>query len=313
MSEALKAHFQWEMKMKRYAVFAFLATLLTIATPGSMGRSMAAPLQLKVFMSSEASLYATSTLIMGKKEALLVDVPFTRSDGLRLVADILETGKTLKTIYITHDHPDHFFSIDVFTDNFPGVEVITAQTVVDDIWRSYPLKLKRWGPMLGINGPRHPVVVSAAPGSSLSLEGHKIKILGPMQGDHVHATALYVPSLKAVICGDICFNKVHLWFGEHAPAQYDAWLASVESLMALKPRTVVAGHKLPELVDGPEALQFTHDYIVAFKDAAAQSTTSDELIAAITAQFPDTRDFLGDFVLSNSAKVATGEMAPWDE
>jgi glyoxylase-like metal-dependent hydrolase (beta-lactamase superfamily II) len=293
-------------------VFALFAALLTVASAQSQAQGKA-PLQLKVIMSSEASLNATSTLIMGEKEALLVDVPFTRADGLRVAAEVLDSGKTLKAIYVTHDHPDHFFSVDVFLDLFPGVEVITAPEIVNDIWRSYPLKFKRWGAMLGANGPRFPVNISPAKGSTLTLEGQKIRILGPMQGDHVHATAIYVPSLKAVICGDLCFNKVHLWLGEHTPAQYDAWLAAIESLTALKPEIVIAGHKRPELKDGPEALAFTREYLIAFKDAAAKSKTSAELIAAISQRFPDTRDYLGDFILGNSAKVATGEMPPWQE
>ena len=271
------------------------------------------PLTIKVITSSEASLWASSTLIMGEHDAVLVDVPFTRSDGFRLAADVLESGKTLKTIYITHDHPDHYFSIDVFTDEFPGVRVITAPAVVDDIWRSYPLKLKRWGPGLGINGPRHPVAVSAAAGKSFTLEGNEIDILGPMQGDHVHATAIWVPSIKALICGDLCFNKIHLWLGEHTAPQYDDWLKSVDQMMALKPKIVVAGHKQPGMADDASALDFTKRYLIAFKAAAASSKTSGELMAKIRSEFPDTKDVLNDFILPNSAKVATHEEPPWAE
>jgi glyoxylase-like metal-dependent hydrolase (beta-lactamase superfamily II) len=296
----------------RHAIVVLLAGVVIAASAHATAAGKS-PLELKVIVSGETSLNVTSTLIMGKTEAILVDVPFTRADGLRVAAEVLDSGKTLKAIYVTHDHPDHFFSVDVFLDLFPGVEVITAPQIVDDIWRSYPFKFKRWGAMLGRNGPRYAVNASAAKGSTLKLEGHTIEILGPMQGDHVHATAVYVPSLKAVICGDLCFNKVHLWLGEHEPAQYDAWLAAIDSLIALKPKIVVAGHKRPELGDGPEALAFTREYLVAFKDAAAKSKTSGELIAAITQRFPDTRDYLGDFVLGNSAKVATGEMPPWQE
>ena len=272
-----------------------------------------AALQIKVITSSEPSLFSDSTMIMGEKEMVLVDPPFTRADGLRLAADVLETGKTLKTIYITHDHPDHFFSVDVFTDQFPGVQVVTAPQVVADIWRSYPLKFKRWGPMLGVNGPRHPVAVNAVEDSHIMLEGREIRVIGPMQGDHVHATALYIPSLQAVICGDLCFNKIHLWLGEHKASQYDDWLTSIDTLMALKPKIVVAGHKLPGLPDDESALDFTRRYLLAFKAAAATSKTSDELMKTIRTEFPDTRDVLDNFILVNSAKVATGEMPPWEE
>ena len=93
--------------------------------------------------------------------------------------------------------------LEVLAEAFPNARIITAAPVVDDIWRSLPLKIKRWGPMLGANGPHHPVVPEALAGNSFTLEGNEIRVLGPMQGDHVHATALWVPSINTLIAGDL--------------------------------------------------------------------------------------------------------------
>src|SRR3989338_3245890 len=160
-------------------------------------------LTLKVITSSESSLYTNFTLVMGEKDAVLIDAPFTRSDAHRVVAEILDSGKELKYIYVTHDHPDHFFNVEVIAENFPGAEVISAPAVVDDIWRSIPFKLKRWGPMLGRNGPRHPNAPKAYEQPYFELEGKRLEILGPMQGDHHHATAIWIPSLATLVAGDI--------------------------------------------------------------------------------------------------------------
>jgi glyoxylase-like metal-dependent hydrolase (beta-lactamase superfamily II) len=272
-----------------------------------------APLQLKVITSGAASLHANFTLIMGEHDAVLVDAPFTRADALRLVADILDSGKQLKTIYITHDHPDHFFSLDVLTDNFPNAEVIAVPAVVDDIWHSIPIKMKRWGSVLGNNGPRHPAVPKAYDKNSFELEGRTIEILGPMQGDHVHSSALYIPSIKALICGDLVFNRIHLWLGESLPENRAAWLKSIEQLIALRPEIVVAGHKVPGLPDDASALIFTRDYLVAFEKAVKSSKNSQQLIATIQREFPDTQDVLGNFILGNSAPVAMNEAPVWHE
>ena len=284
---------------------------------GSAAQSRAhaaeAPLELRVITSSAASLHTNFTLILGKKDAVLVDAPFTRSDAHRLVADILESGKVLKTIYITHDHPDHFFSLDVLTGSFPNADIIAAPVVVADIWRSIPLKLKRWGPLLGSNGPRHPVAPRAFEASFFELEGQRLEILGPMQGDHIHSTALYIPALKALICGDLVFNRIHLWFGESLAQQRRAWLDSIDGLIALNPVTVVAGHKVPGLPDDSQALNFTRSYLVAFEKAVGRAKNSAELIAAMRAEFPDTQDVIDDFILVTSSKVAMGEITPWQE
>lgn len=271
------------------------------------------PLTLKVITSSEPSLYTNFTLVMGEKDAVLIDAPFTRSDAHRVVAEILDSGRDLKYIYVTHDHPDHFFNVEVIVEAFPDVEVISAPAVVEDIWRSIPYKIKRWSPMLGKNAPRHPIAPREYGNSYFELEGRRLEILGPMQGDHHHATAIYIPSLQTVVTGDIVFNGIHVWLGECTPEQYDAWLKSLDTLMALNPRVVVAGHKLPNLPDDPAALQYTRDYIVEFARAAKKSKTSAELIAAMEKRFPDVRDVLNDFILGESAKVGVGEIPPWEE
>jgi len=271
------------------------------------------PLTLKVITSSEGSLYTNFTMIMGESDMVLVDAPFTRSDAHRVVAEILETGKNLKYIYVTHDHPDHFFSMEVITDAFPQAQVISAPVVVTDIWRSIPMKIKRWGPMLGPNGPRYPTAPTAWEEDTFELEGHSIEVLGPMQGDHHNATALYIPSIKALIAGDLVFHGIHVWLGESLAPQYQAWIKSLDELIALKPEVVVAGHKLPDLDDDTSSLAFTRDYIIQFERLTRQVKTSGELITAMRKLYPDVQDVLDNFILVNSAQVGTGEIPPWEE
>jgi glyoxylase-like metal-dependent hydrolase (beta-lactamase superfamily II) len=273
----------------------------------------AAPPEIQVIQTSEASLYTNITLIKGEKGAVLVDAPFTRADAHRIVAAILESGKTLETLIVTHDHPDHFFSAEVIVDAFPAVKVVAAPQVVEDIWKSIPLKLKRWGAMLGPNGPRHPTAPTALDKSYVELEGHRIEIIGPMQGDHVHSTAVWVPDAKALIAGDLLFNEMHLWFGETTRDARLAWARSVDRLAALGATTVVAGHKKPGLPDDVSALVYTKKYLETFERAVARSKGSSELAASIRSAFPETIDVLGDFLLGNSSKVAMGEMPIWQE
>lgn len=295
----------------RFLVWLGTAALVCLVSSTALAQST--PLTLKVVTSDEANLYTNYSLIMGQKDMILVDAPFTRSEAYRLVGALLETGKNLKYVYVTHDHPDHFFSKEVITNAFPEAKVISAPAVVADIWRSIPFKIKRWGPMLGKNGPRYPTAPDEWEADVIELEGHRVEIIGPMQGDHHNATALYVPSLRAVIAGDLVFRGIHPWLGEHQQTQRDAWIESLDRLIALEPRVVVAGHKLPQLDDDPASLAFTRQYILDFGRAAESSGSADELIAAMRAGYPDVQDVLDDFILVNSAKVAVGEVEPWKE
>jgi glyoxylase-like metal-dependent hydrolase (beta-lactamase superfamily II) len=292
------------MLLKTIALFALTLGVLPLH---------AAPLKVEVMQTSVNSLYTSITLIEGKKSAILVDAPFTRADAHRVVAWILESGLDLQTVYVTHDHPDHYFSMEVITQAFPNARVVSAPEVVADIWKSIPAKVKRWGPMLGANGPRYPTAPAPLTERFLMLEGQRIEVIGPLQGDHSNSTALYVPSAKTLIAGDLLFNQMHLWLGESLQPERKAWAEAVEKLAGLGATRVIAGHKKPGLPEDTSAIAFTRNYLARFEQAVGESKNSAELRARINAAFPSTIDWNGDFLLGNSSKVAMREDPPWAE
>jgi len=290
----------------------FMALPMTVMSCAAHATG-ASPLQVQIVQTGPGSLYANTTLIEGDKHAVLIDAPFTRADAHRVVAAVLESGKTLDTIFVTHDHPDHFFSVEVLTEAFPNARVVAHPQVVEDIRASIPIKIKRWSPMLGDNGPRHPTAPQPLTGQSIDLEGHRLEVLGPMQGDHVHATAVWIPEIKTLVAGDLLFNEMHLWLGESLQSGRQAWAKSVEQLGSLGATRVVAGHKKPGLPDDASAIAYTRHYLQVFEQAVRSSHNSAELRTSIQAAFPNTIDVFDDFLLGNSSKVAMGEMPPWHE
>jgi glyoxylase-like metal-dependent hydrolase (beta-lactamase superfamily II) len=101
----------------------------------------AKPLEFQVMSGSFAlagNQPANYTLVTGETEALLIDVPFSRSDAHRVVAAILDSGKKLTTIFVTHDHPDHLFSLDLLIESFPNAQIVAHAVVAKDMERSIP-------------------------------------------------------------------------------------------------------------------------------------------------------------------------------
>lgn len=271
------------------------------------------PLEVEVLRTSAGSLYANIALIKGEKKAVLVDAPFTMADAHRVVAMVLDSGRELETVFITHDHPDHYFAMEVITQAFPNARIVAHPRVVADIWKSLPFKVKRWSPGLAANGPRMPTAPQPTDSDTLFLEGHALRILGPMQGDHATATALWAPDIKALFPGDLVYNQMFLWFGEHDPKAVAAWGKSLDQLAALAPEIVVAGHAKPGLPDDMSGLQFSRAYIAQWPKLVASARDGNDLRARTKAAFPDAVDVLGDFLLGNSVAVAKGEAPAWQE
>ena len=292
------------------SIAATALAMLALATPAA---AQDKPLTVQVLQTSAGSLYSNAALIMGEHDAVLVDPPFTKADAHRVAAMVLDSGKHLTTIFVTHDHPDHYFSMDVLAEAFPDAKIVAHPTVVADIWRSLPFKVKRWSPMLGPNGPAHPSAPAALEGDTIMLEGHELKVLGPMQGDHVHATALWAPDIKALFPGDIVFNQMYLWFGEHDAARITAWEKALADLQALNPEIVVAGHNKPGLPNDASGLAFSRAFIAAWPGLVAASKDSKDLQLRVRATFPDAIDVLDGFLLVNSSEVAKGEQPRWEE
>jgi glyoxylase-like metal-dependent hydrolase (beta-lactamase superfamily II) len=286
------------------AICALLLPVISHAAP---------PLTYQVVRTSYKSFAANMVLLLGEKKAVLIDAPYTRADAHRVVAAILDSGRDLETIYITHDHPDHYYSVEVIRQAFPNARYVSHPAVVKAIWHSLPFKQARWTKILGDNGPQMPTAPAPLEGDTIMLEGHEIKVLGPMQGDHSSNTALWVPEMRALFPSDMVHSQVVLWFVESDARQIAAYRQAVDRLAALDPLIVVPGHDRPGLPHDASSLGFTRDYIAAWQRFAKQARNSAELVQLIKKKFPDTVDPNGDFSLVTGARVTMGEEPKWDE
>ncbi len=255
------------------------AALLGLATPSRA-------VELKVFAGA-GGFGVTSTMVIGNDEVVVIDAQYVRSDAHRLVAELLDTRKRVSTIYITHAHPDHLFGTEVLAAAFPQARIVARPEIVEAIRRMIPAVLARPGWKDNPNNAPAPAIPSPLVGDSLELDGEKLMILSGLTGDAAPATAVFIPSLKALIAGDIVFEGVHPWTASSTPAVRRAWIETIRKLEELKPAIVVAGHRAPNGVNGPAALAFTREYVEAFDAARTGAPDADELVKRVTEKYPN--------------------------
>lgn len=239
-----------------------------------------------VYTASPGGFLVNSTLIAGEKEAILVDGQFTLADAHRLVAMILESKKTLTTVYVTHGHPDHYFGLAVIQQAFPKAKLVTLPGSSAEITKTAKAKVAQWGPMYGANLTTKPVLPAASKATSFTLEGQTIEIHGPAQGDAEGNSYLWIPSTKTVIAGDIVYRGVHVWTAETNAEKRKAWIKTIDEITALGPTTVIAGHKDPKEKDDAASLKATKDYLEVFEAAVASSKTSAEVQQKVKTKYP---------------------------
>lgn len=264
----------------------------------------AAELTLDVYNPGEAAIFpVTSVLVSGEKDAILVDAQFGKGQAEQLVQKIRASGKHLTTIYISHGDPDYYFGLDTLTQAFPDAKVVAPQPVVDHIKATVAGKLEFWGPKMGADKPATTLIPQVLTGHSLSLEGQALEVIG-LDGPQPDRSFVWIPSIKAVVGGVVVSQNIHLWMADTQGAKsHTDWLATLQRIQSLKPRTVVPGHYLG--TPTPDAVAFTADYIRAFDIETAKAKDSTALIAAMKKRYPNLAD---ESSLELSAKVAKGEM-----
>jgi glyoxylase-like metal-dependent hydrolase (beta-lactamase superfamily II) len=260
----------------------FLSTLALAAA------AMAQPkLQLKVHHGAGQTGYdVNSTMISGERDMLVIDPQFSLSEAHRLAAEILESKKNLTTIYVTHPHPDHLFGLAVLHQAFPSARMVALPATVAAAKTGWPARQKFWFPTYGNNIPGpEPVLPEELATPVLTLEGENFPITGGVQGaDGPGNSFVYIPSLKAVVTGDIMFD--HVYFGVPRDQARENWLKTTEQIVALNPAIIVPGHEGPGATRNLATLAWMKKYIADWDANVASSHDAAEMRAKVLKQYP---------------------------
>lgn len=249
--------------MNTKSLSTLVASLAVFASACSSTRAQS-PVEVRTHTAGDPGFRVNSHLVLGARDALLVDAQFTRSEARKLVEEIRASGRELRTIFITHAHPDHYLGLETLVAAFPGARILARPETIAEMKETAPGKLSYWKGLYKDDLADRIVYPQAFTGTELTVDGAKIELLAGGEGESAHATALYVPSLRAMITGDLVYSQVHFWLAEERP---ESWLASLAKLRVARPvEQVLPGHGPvggPELFDASE--RYIRDYLGATK------------------------------------------------
>jgi glyoxylase-like metal-dependent hydrolase (beta-lactamase superfamily II) len=242
---------------------------------------------IKVFTSPDDQFWANSVIIEGAHEVMLVDAQLTKTSAEKVLRQIEETKKPLSTIYITHEHADHFLGLEVFREAYPGVRIMANSAVVDRINKVYQEKIDKWKKILGTGATSHAVAISRFDGNSIEFEGAKIEVFKNIQGDTDENTMLWIPAQRILIAGDVLFNDMHVYTAETDSKARGKWLNSLRRIRELKPSVVIPGHsKVGAPLDASTAVDFTENYLLVFEEELKKAKDPDSFISTMKERFP---------------------------
>jgi glyoxylase-like metal-dependent hydrolase (beta-lactamase superfamily II) len=135
-----------------------------------------------------------STLIYGKRDAVLVDAYMTVRQADALADWVAASGKNLTTIYITHGHGDHWFGIGALVERFPNARAVTTPNVVRVMRKhaSPEILEKVWKASFPGQIPDRLVIAEELKRHVIDLEGNDLVAVELGHTDTDHTTCLNV-------------------------------------------------------------------------------------------------------------------------
>ncbi len=251
-----------------------------------------AALALEVYTAGDRGYGVTSTIIYGKSEALLVDAQFMEADAAIVADKIAALGRRLTTIIVTHPDTDHIVGLSLLHKRFPDARIYMSSAGLK-IYREKIGKVRTQfaGSTRPQEAPPEEPLAKPLTQTNFTVDGQTIEIIPDLQGDVFEAAAnsvVWVPSLKALIAGDLAFDHVHLWLDESKPEDRAAWQVALKKLAAMNATIVVAGHKANVAsADTPAVIAASGEYLAAFEQERAANADAKSFAAAMRKRFPD--------------------------
>lgn len=229
----------------------------------------------------------TTTLLLGREDAVLVDPPLTSAQAQSVIARLERSGRRLSAMLVTHGHGDHWFSAGMISKRLGGVPVLATAAGLTGTAAAASTKAAFWDRILPHQIPDPTDVAEIGP-DGIELDGHVVRLADVGHSDTDGTAVVHVPDLGLVVAGDVLYDRVHPFLVESGDGGRDAWRAAIARVTELRPKQVVVGHSAgpSQRMDPDVLVADLLAYLDAVEDQLARRADPRSFFEAMVAEFP---------------------------
>ena len=238
----------------------------------------------------KAAMVPNVGIIVGTKATLVVDPGMGVRSGEVVLREARKISKNTELYIVsTHFHPAHTTGEAAFPASAKVVRAVAQQQDVEELGMKHVARFSGVSPVIadvlqGINGFRVPAELFEKE-KTLDLGGVRVRVIRLGPGHTRGDTVVFVEGDRVLFSGDLAMKQLFPAFAT-PQSRSQSWLASLDRLSALKPRTVIGAH-YP--VTDASVIGEYRDYLKALQARVAelkrQGKTSDETAEQLRAEF----------------------------
>jgi glyoxylase-like metal-dependent hydrolase (beta-lactamase superfamily II) len=244
------------------------------------------PITIHSYMSPADGEMVNSHVIETENAVVVIDAQLLRSYAQELRQYVDQLGKPIDRVIISHNHPDHWFGLEYFTD-VPIYALPETTRQIDQTgdmllaWKREQLR-----DTIAANKvvPTHTVEEGTE-----TIDGLEYRFRMIVDGEAPFALLIELPTLKAVIAQDLVYNQIYPCVGEkNASGEelFDGWMSNLRALESGGYELVLCGHGEPT---GPAIFEEMIGAVAAAKKAFESGIGPEGLKATMLNKYPHYR------------------------
>jgi glyoxylase-like metal-dependent hydrolase (beta-lactamase superfamily II) len=237
--------------------------------------------KIHAFISPEMFLSNATYVIEGPHELVIIDGQFVVPFALAFRGYIDSLGKPINRVYLSHEHPDHFFGVSAAFGDVP----VHALPETIDFLKTHGEEIRKARQAVFGGFVPGSVVI---PGHAVSagkevIDGITFELVPYEHGEVEHQLVVNLPDLGVSIVQDLLYSGAHVYI--HDVNGMGGLLAILEGFKTGTYDSFLPGHGEPPA--GKAEVQANIDYIKGAVRIARDSTDVATYKAALLAAYPD--------------------------
>lgn len=185
-------------------------------------------------------------------------------------------NRKITRLYVTHDHPDHFFGAGLF-----DVPIYALPEIREAIAQQGDVKAAQNHARLGDLVPDHATQpTQTVEAGEEMIGGVRFEFRKVQGGESENLLTVALPDEDIIVVQDLVYSKLHSFVGEQ---RFGSWISDIGEYQKLSYTNILPGHGIPGT---PALYDEAVTYLSFAQSALSQAKSGEEFKAALIRQFP---------------------------